>query len=88
MARAPAAIWEQMFDVFDFSRGDMPRQNFENGTHNLLRINRVIVPKNVRDVIKEIATPDRAEILAHIEDQYLIEQNHKGYPANSDASLH
>jgi hypothetical protein len=77
-----------MFDLFDFSRGDMSRQNFENGAHDFLRINRVIVPKNVRDVIKEIATPDRAEILAHIEDQYLIEQNHNGHPANGDASLH
>jgi hypothetical protein len=32
------------------------------------------------------AAPDRAEILAHIEDQYLIEQNHNGHPA--DASTH
>lgn len=34
------------------------------------------------------ATPDRAEILAHIEDQYLIKQNHNGHPANGDASRH
>jgi hydroxymethylpyrimidine pyrophosphatase-like HAD family hydrolase len=34
------------------------------------------------------ATPDRAEILAHIEDQYLIEQNHNGRRASGGVSRH
>jgi hypothetical protein len=34
------------------------------------------------------AIPDRAEILAHIEDQYLIEQNDNGYSASDDALTH
>lgn len=33
-------------------------------------------------------TPDRAEILAHIKDQYLIDQNDDGHPASGDASRH
>lgn len=44
-----------MFDVVDFSFGDMPRKYLENRAHDLLRINRIIVAKSMSDVIEKIA---------------------------------
>ena len=47
----PQRLRQQMFNIFNLSLTDVARKNFENGTHHLLGINRVIVAKDSRDVI-------------------------------------
>ena len=44
-----------MVDIVDLSLADVPGQNFENGAHHFLRINGLVVAKDVGDVIEEIA---------------------------------
>jgi len=40
-----------MFDIFGFSLTDVPPEHFQKRTHYSLRINRIVVAKDSRDMI-------------------------------------